>query len=346
MIPYILLFISVFLLNFKIEKNNWRFYDYLLLLILCAFSAIRYGIGSDYFLYKNIFLSSYNIGNIATNRSGVGFSYLCNFLYTHGMSYEFLIFICSVLTVTSVYIFIKRFSNKPGIAILAYISLGFYTSSFNGFRQYLALSLLLIGFLCLKEKKYFITIIAFLIAYYIHTSSIIGIAAYLFFYIFKNVKLKFSIMFIVFLVLSSLYNIVFFKIVSFFPEYSRYITYDSKAAIGTYMVVLIYFLITLILILPRRKKIENSNEYSNEFINYLIIAISLMLFQLKNYLFARIIIYFTIFTPILISEYFYNSNVKKDKIKEILIYIILFTHYIIYISSFGGVIPYNTIFTL
>ena len=343
MVPYIIFYFIIFLISFKIEKK-WNILDFINLLILIVYSGIRYGIGTDYFLYENIYKHSYDLSLMATNRTGIGFSYLCNFFYKCGFSYQQLIFIFSTITILCFYSFFKKHSSKPGLAILLFVSLGFYTSSFNGFRQMMSLSILLWCFSLFEQKKYIKSILLAIITFFIHSSSLFGILLYIFIYILRNKQFNFILFYGISIVLSLFYNIIFPKIIMLFEQYAGYIDYNSTPGIGTYLVVLFYLFITIFIILKNKNALLKNNKNDNFIINILIIGNIVMLFQLKNWLFARIAVYCTIFVPILLSDYYEYINLKNNKSMSLLFYIFIFVYYLMYIYSFGGVVPYRTIF--
>ena len=345
MLPYIILFFILFIISLNIKKK-WSIYDFLTLLILILYSSIRYGIGSDYFLYRNIYNLSYNLDYIATNRTGIGFSYIYNFFYMAGLTYQQVIAIYATITIICFYIFFKKYSSNPGLSILLFVGLGFYTASFNGFRQIMSLSILLWGFSFFIEKKYLRAICLAMISFLIHSSSLFGILLYTCVYLLRNKKINFIWFYGISIALSFSYRILFEKIILLFNQYAGYINYDSVPGVGTYLIVLFYLCITIFLILRNKKKIIENNPNGNFMINILIIGNAIMLFQLKNWLFTRIAVYCTIFVPILISEYYEYSNLKKNKEMSLLLYIIIFIYYLIYVYSFGGVVPYRTIFSL
>ena len=94
MIIYIVFYIVVFLLSFKISKEKFNIYDVVLLTIIILFSGLR-SAGLDYFLYKNIFNSNF----LLESRTGIGFSYLMYIVKEiFNWKYQGLIFIISLLT--------------------------------------------------------------------------------------------------------------------------------------------------------------------------------------------------------------------------------------------------------
>ena len=82
----------------------------------------------------------------------------------------------------------------------------------------------------------------------------------------------------------------------------------------------------------------------NKYFNYFAIAIIISSFQLKNYLFMRIVVYFSIFMPLLIAEFYEKLNINNNKIISFLLYITIFVYFLIYTNSFGGVVPYHFFF--
>ena len=345
MIPYIIIYGLLFLLSFKIKKDKWNMTDYLFLTIMIVFSAIRYGIGTDYFLYENIYSNSvYHLDTLATNRTGIGFSYLCHFFNKIGLSYQMLIAVVACITIICFYVFFKKNSTNPGRTILLYISLGFYTSSFNGFRQTLSVGLLLIAFYLFQNKKRIWSILFGICSILIHSSSLFGILIYIFVYLLKNKRINFVVVYPIAVLVSIFYEHIFSYILPFFEQYSGYLDYNSQTGIGSYLIVLFYFCVTVFLILNNKEKILNSNKNINYMINLLIIGDVIMLFQIKNWLFTRLAIYCTIFVPILLSEYYEASNIKNNKGISLIFYCVLFIYFIIYTISFGGVVPYMTFF--
>ena len=234
MLPYIIIYGLLFILSFKIKKDKWNVTDFLFLAILIVFSGIRYGIGTDYFLYESIYEKSvYSLDILATNRTGIGFSYLCNIFNKVGLSYQFLIAFVACITMICFYTFFKKNSTNPGRTILLYISLGFYTSSFNGFRQMLSVGLLLIAFDLFKNKRRLWSIIFGICSVLIHSSSLFGIALYLIVYLLKNRKINFVIVYPVAILISMFYKQIFSYVLPFFEHYAGYLDYNSQTGIGS-----------------------------------------------------------------------------------------------------------------
>ena len=346
MIWYVILFFIIFLLSFKIAQKKYNIYDLLTMTILILFSGLRYEVGTDYSLYKTIYQSNVNgFLDSATSRTGYGFSMLTHFFgHDLGLNYNFFIFFCSFITITCIYIFIKKYSKKPGLAILLYVSLGFYTAAFNGFRQQLSLAIALFGYMLFKENKKLFSIIFFSIAFLLHSSSIVPIIIFVLFEIFKKEDINSLYIYIPIMIFYIFYNTLFFKLLGIVESYSLYVDYVSTPGLGTYMMVLVYNIVLIFFVLPKRKKIFSNNSTMKVFINYVIIGSALMILQTKNWLFVRLATDFTIFAPLLLAEYYVAANFKEKKLESLLFYAFIFIYYLLYINSFGGIIPYKWIF--
>ena len=196
-----------------IKKDKFDFFDLLLLLTLALFCGLRYEVGTDYLLYRGIYEST-SVGfiNFATNRTGFGFLIL-NYIFNSALHADFKVFIlfCSAVTVTNYYLFFKKCSSRPGLSILLYVSLGFYTSSFNEFRQHLSLSIILIAYLFFKKRKKIPAIILSIVGVSIHSSSIIAVAVYFMIEHFVKKPLKLKNVYIPIFIIYFMLNFFFLK---------------------------------------------------------------------------------------------------------------------------------------
>ncbi len=342
MIIYILFYIIIFLLSLKVKPKKYTFIDYLILILMVLFSGLR-ACGTDYFLYK-FFYELINETTVAASRTGIGFTYLRIFFHNvlH-LDYQFLILFVSAVTNLCIYKFIKEKSNKPGLALLCYISFGFYTNSFNMFRQMMSISLVLIGTLYWEKGNKLISIIFYIFGFLLHSVSLVGIIIYSLDKFFRMIKLDPIIVIIIFIIFYLTYDKFFDLIMNFIPSLSIYKNRDYIPGLGTYLIIIVNCIIFVFLSLFK-KKIVDSDSMINKYFNYFAIAIIISSFQLKNYLFMRIVVYFSIFMPLLIAEFYEKLNINNNKIISFLLYITIFVYFLIYTNSFGGVVPYHFFF--
>lgn len=341
---YIIFWLIIFLLSFKVKKGKFTFYDFLLITIIVLFSGLR-AVGTDYSLYNRIF-DGISINSLGS-RTGIGFNYLIYFVkFVLQLDYQFFIFLFAALTNIIIYYFVKKNSNKPGLAMLIYISAGFYTTSFNMFRQALSIALILLSSQLIEDKKYIKTGITWTIAYYIHSSSIIAIIIYVLARIFKYKKIRLKYLLPIPIIGLLLYDKMFIYLISMLDSYSMYSNYNATPGIGTYINVFVYLVVTVFLIIPKYKKTASADEkvnYNNY--NLFLIGVAIMLLELKNFLFFRIAFYFTILTPIILTEFYEEHHLQRRKTERLIFYTCLIVYFLVYVNSFDGVLPYRFFFT-
>jgi hypothetical protein len=129
-------------------KVRWNAFDYLLVVVLVTFSAIRYFVGTDYGTYLKLHLAI-EPSNVADSYSEspveIGYTTL-SILVRSITAFPYAIFwITSILTVIPMYVAIKRGSRDLPFSILIYMLLAFYINPFNMVRQGIAVALLLLA---------------------------------------------------------------------------------------------------------------------------------------------------------------------------------------------------------
>ena len=70
----------------------------------------------------------------------------------------------------------------------------------------------------------------------------------------------------------------------------------------------------------------------------------IMVFAVKNWLFARIAYQFIIFYPFLIDSYYEIKKYKTKKIESLLFYLLLFVYFTLNTLMYNGLTPYKSIF--
>ncbi len=337
MIAFIIFYLIVFILSFKIKKDKFTIFDIILLIMLILFSGLR-GVGIDYKLYEFIFNHPFQL----ESRTGIGYTYLMYiYKYVLHFNYQTLIFTISTVTVSSIYYFLKKNSERPGLAILVYVSLGFYTTSFNMFRQSLSVAMVLLGSHFLNRNKKIKMFICYVGAFFIHSSSLIAIIGYILTKIVSSVKFKLKYMLPFSIVALLFYDKLFYFLINMSDNYSMYSSYDANPGIGTYINVILYLLFTIFLLIP---KYRNAGTNNFQYYNLFLLGICIMVLEFKNYLFFRIAFYFTIISTIMLPSFYIQHNLKNRKIESLLFYLCLFVYYLVYISSFDGVLPYKVFF--
>ena len=187
-------------------------------------ASLRYGIGSDFFGYVELF-QSFSYGTIKQTFlvNIEPLFYLMNLLISHifGANYQWLFVITSGITLYSVFFVIYRDSVNPVESVFLYISMTFYLSSLNTTREHMACSLLLIALKYLYENKPVKFSMVVIVAGLFHYSAL----AFFLVWFLKRIKItpkKAIILTVAFFLLREIVATVIFDVLRF-TQYSRYL---------------------------------------------------------------------------------------------------------------------------
>lgn len=169
MFPYILFTLLVLLLYcFKKPAG--------ILIVMIAFSVLRYDVGWDYISYYEICRNSVQLG-MAEDRYSFVWNALFNFAYTQEIPHLG-IAIPAVFTYLILYVALRIYFEKNKLqisdALLVYCFWPFfYLSTFSTIRQNLAISIALLIVVLIQNRKIIPAILLLIVNYYIHPSSVI-----------------------------------------------------------------------------------------------------------------------------------------------------------------------------
>ena len=346
MIPYLIIYFIVLLASNKIQSKKWTKLDFLILLLLICMAGFRFMIGTDYDLYSRMF-EQLSLATVNDSRTGLGYNLIALQFKNFGFNFQSFIFICALITNTFVYIFLKNNSKKPGLSLLMYLAFGFYTFSFNGFRQALSMSFFLFGYTNRKKNHFILMGISYLTSFFIHSISGLGIIIIIALDLLPNIQIYFKkiLPYIVFVYI--FFDKIFLAIISNSSGYSYYqdSSEEYMAGIGTMLRVLQYLAIYfLVFYTYSRQKKTIEQETTNNDLKLAKIGTLIMIFSLKNWLIYRLSLQFLIFNCLHIVKIYEIKIINVKKIQNLLFHTMLLIIYILNIISFDGVFPYQSIF--
>lgn len=149
--------------------------------LLFAISAGRIAVGGDYWRYTDIFnlLSQNRDKGVATE---FGFNLMVKAIqHLIGADGKKYIAIFAVVAFVTIYFFMKaleELSDNYALSFFLFMVLGYYASSFNSIRNYLAFAVALYSVSCLFKKEYTKFVILVLIASTFHISILLILLAY------------------------------------------------------------------------------------------------------------------------------------------------------------------------
>ena len=300
-------------------------------------SGFRYNVCTDFKSYEILFE---NVDNYDITNSVFELGYLIlnkiTKLLINDSQVIFLItsLIVLILIVRTVY----KYSSKLELSMYLFINLYFYYESLNIIRQYIAIAVMFYAVKYVYNRNFIKYILCILVASLFHTSAIFSFPIY-FMYNFKLTNVKILKGLLVSMIILNLVQPVFNIISLFIPRYSYY-SGGELFSTGTYRSIIIMGTIFFIAYIKRKTLIQNDYK-NNLYINVLFIAFMLSFMGLKSVLFIRIMVYFSIYSIMIIPNIVNTFDTKLKPIIYLLVITISYVYaYLLLSINDGGVLPY------
>lgn len=347
--------------KYKISGENVSAKTFMIGSLFCCLPVIlvygfRYGIGTDYFAYRNIYF---------TIKNSTFETYLTNHFNNNGMyyveigyailnkispSYTFLCFLCGIIMYICVCIVLTRYRIEFNAALGLYIFFCTqFTYSMNGVRFSIATLLVLIGFVCLTDKREISFIICILLATCFHKTAILCFA-FFFLQEFKSEKLNKARNFVLvaFIIIipfyfEEIYNI--FRQISFFSRFFSVDRYSMEETESGYTWLLHILPVMLPVVIFESKNIK-SNYMTRMAFRLCMVELLLRMLGLFNTHYTRFARFAQIGEIILIPLVLAKIESKSNKKILTIYYVIWYTFYFIYyafVGDKGDTIPYESI---
>lgn len=342
LIYFIAAFLSfTFMLISRKSKN--KILSYFLLIIslstLWVVAAFRFNVGSDFNSYY-YYLQKLKIGSIDFNFTEYGLIILAKIISVFTTEGQYLIGVTSLIIIFLIFLTIKKYSRYPEISILLLCGLGFYFTSLNIVRQYIALAIVFyaVKFLLEKQNKKFVIYVIFASLFHI---TALNSLLFLLIYNLKKSNLKnrliISVSFITLLIFYEFF--LDLVLIGSYSEYSstRFITEGAN---------LIFFIIyiSIFLVLNLFKEELKASDANNEFFLLMIFVGALIsLLSTNSLILMRIAEYYTIFNIIVLANFI---EIIRSKYLRVIVYgaivSVSFLGMWIFLSqNLGNVLPYT-----
>lgn len=329
---YYLLFLVYSSMVILTNKN--KFLNSLPYIILALFSGFRYGVGTDYFNYMELFTQL--VAGIYPWSIEVGYEYLVLAVGKIGGTHQLVALIMSSITVYFTYKYITEESIDYIMSSILYLLIGpFYLSSMNGIRQALAIAIFAYSLKYIRNNKYFKAALLTIVATLFHYSAFIMLPIA----IAMNKRYKLRTLIIVFFsVLMIVRSNIMFSILKFL-SYGKYINYGEYSTDKT-LFVFILIGICIVYIVEKYGIPEEMTIYYNMSIGSLML-IMLVLFtdNVTNMVFMRFNNYF-FYVYLIMLPTIANKFREKNFIKSI-VYVFAFLYYTLVIFTSNNMLPYQ-----
>lgn len=374
MIIYIVCFIFSLIFSYGYEKSNIKLLMAISLFFPVAIAAFRADIiGTDVQVYArqlyNIAINSKNFDEFLNmkwyaiwrfkevSEFELGYTILV-YLSAKLKSFAFLLGCTQFLTIFPLYLSLNRYKNRYKYIVTIGLSiyyLLFFNMSLNMMRQWIAMTMIMLAYVHLKDSKYVQSTIIFIIAVLFHRTAIIGLGVLITYVLLRKNKreifLKFStkrynlniVIFITIMtllittVLSNSFRMMLTNLLGL-NDYSTYVNGTVAISINqiyTDIPVLLLFLI----IWKRRKNIE---DYT--FLTFCVFS-NIVLSQLSSVMAysSRIVLYISVFKMLIVPIYLNNLQGRLKKIITLILILLLYSIYWYYtyvIKGTDATVPY------
>jgi len=328
--------ILAFISQFFIDRNKIlsQVFFVLSFIILWYVSANRYGIGTDYKLYENMY---YEITSISTIKEGLHiFSYvepgwvLFNYIVKYAFNnVQYIFTISSLFTIGLSYLFIfkNRKNINIGITVFIFICL-FYNQSFNVVRQSLAMSISIFSYIYMKERKCFKFFLTVGIAFCFHYSAILLLLIYPIFRSIETLPKIKKYIYITIVVCLFSYNSILNLVIKItgLTKYSIYYTDGIKISFHD----ILFKALIVIFIIINLNRLKKQNNYIYKLSNVYFIGVLLSLTSFFAPYIGRISYYFDMTLLLIIPNIIKTYSQKNGVIVYYLSLIFFYGYYFYY----------------
>lgn len=292
--------------NISKNKRIFWYLSYILLIFISAFRGNT--VGGDLMNYLPLYREVCNMSfydMLVPTKYGYPYIFLNKFISYLSHSEQFFLIITSIINVSLVFLFIKRYSKVLWLSVVLYITFTYYTNSFNSVRSSIALGVILLSYRYIIEQKTKKFLLLALLATSIHLSAFLV----LFLYPFSKVKPKLSVVLVCVIGCFMLANILGPTIVFVSSLYNPlYEFYQSESSGRTFLFLLVT--ITLFGWFFNRKLQDPTISF---FTSVMLYATCIQCFAPYFGLVTRCALFFHITLIILIPNVLYLSEIRKYK---------------------------------
>lgn len=320
--------------------GRWNVFDWAVVALLTAFSALRFNVGTDYAIYLlNYTLLEPEHWQLHLERSPLDVGYTALTLLLRAISdAPYLIFwVTSVLTVVPIYATIKKKSLDPTFSLMLLIGLAFFVLPFNAIRQGVAMALNFWATTFLEKRPWAFVLIN-VIASTIHLTAAVAALIQLVARRWRPTILHI----VVALCLASLvpfamgWDVVRATVAAVLPRYSEYTTPDP-AGVGSYLVLLAMFSYLLLSMFLSRGRARTEDAA------YVTVGLAFLVVGTQYIVISRMDMYFAIFLALLVPNTLANSGLDERRKTLVKVACVVFAacFFATYLANYGDLLPYR-----
>jgi len=331
-----------------IRELRWTYFLYFFAAFLPLFliSALRYGIGTDYFF---TYVPSFNL--ILSGKESPytewGFTFLNKLIQLFTDNVQWLFVVTGFIYTFVLIKVITNYSKNAILSVLFILLSGDYFTSLNNLRQSIAVIICLAAIPYMQNNKFFKYFLCICAASLFHITSFLMILPYIIVQI-KFIKKNFLIVAFLLTLLLPVFCRVFVWLVSF-TKYGYYFEdYNIHEVTTVNILYHLFFFVEAWLVLGKKRETDKMSYILlvMQFFAFYISAASIFISIPE--LITRLTFYFQIFQLLLIPYMYVNIKGRRNRFIFVIIFILLYGAYFIHFTVISGVnevLPYRSIFS-
>lgn len=236
------------------------------------------------------------------------FTYICTDFHVY-------IFVISAFVLGSFSIFIYRHSDRPVFSYIIYYALGYYAIGFQMLRHVMALSILLLAYDFILERKPLKFIVIVLLAACFHSSALIFLIAYPL----SKMKIGFKQWIAIIVAVASVFIArgkiagIINVLLSGMDRYSRYSENAAQLSLMGAFILICVYIVSFIFAYPAYKE----DDELKMLLNLSVISIAFMTLVTVVGEFHRISMFFGIYNTVLLPKAWKRYQARDDRLKAV-----------------------------
>lgn len=279
-------------------------------LVLIAFKSPEIGSDTSGYLLSYETLGQYgtfeSIEDRGYGRVELGYKYFIYFLSRIYTIPQTLLFAVGCFVCYALYKFIGDNAQNKCLLLFLFVTMGFFQFAMSGIRQTLAISITLLSYRYIKERKFYWFVSLMILAWLFHKSSLVFAPIYFIAnheITSKKVAMMFGGMFVLFFSAD--------KLLLFAADAMDY-NYGIEETGNGYMFFFIVLLIT-ILVTRSCSQLIVANTYNKMVVNTNFISLALWTLRLISRTMERVSLYFMPYTYLALEEYISTRTIDRRR---------------------------------
>ena len=243
----------------------------------------------------------------------------------------------SLVNLLPVFWLIIKYSKIPLLSIFLYVSIGYYTNTFNSVRSSMAIAITICCIPYILERKFYSFLFLYILALCVHLSSFPFILTYWV----VNLKLSFkriiSLIVFSYLLSESVSNWIIGYLYLYDPVYDKF---ESTTGGYSYFFMLFFIFISGYIIYNQNND-KNISKENDLFLRVMLIATCIQPFAFHFMLINRIVLFFSVYIIIFIPNFI--LYIRPTKIRILGHFIVYVFFVLFFIKIIMGINPeYNS----